>query len=94
MTATKSHCVGEKPTNPIVTERWAYYIENIQEEAVPEDMDDGQTHWSYDVVRQVPIEEYLNGIQSDIALSAARVETNAYETMLYLIGSMTTEDSA
>ena len=56
-------------------------------------MDDGQTHWSYDVVKQVPIEEYLNGIQGDIALSAARVETNTYETTLYLISTMTGGDA-
>ena len=93
MTVKKSHSVGERPTNPIVTARWAYYIENIQEEPAPEDMDDGLTHWSYDVVKQVPIEEYLNGIQRDIALSAARVETNAYETTLYLLSAMTGGDA-
>ena len=51
-----NHCVGDIPTNPIITEKWVYRISNIQREYPPED--DGLIHWSYDIDEQIPIVEY------------------------------------
>ena len=56
MTKPRDHCVGEQPTNPIVTDKWVYSISNIQREYPPED--DGLIHWSYDIDEQIPIVEY------------------------------------
>ena len=56
MTKPQDHCVGEQPTNPIVTDKWVYSISNIQREYPPED--DGLIHWSYDIDEQIPIVEY------------------------------------
>ena len=51
-----NHCVGNIPTNPIITEKWVYCISNIQREYPAED--DGLIHWSYDIDEQIPIVEY------------------------------------
>ena len=51
-----NHCVGDIPTNPIITEKWVYRISNIQREYPPED--DGLIHWSYDIDEQIPLVEY------------------------------------
>ena len=51
-----NHCVGDIPTNPIITDKWVYCISNIQREYPPED--DGLIHWSYDIDEQIPIVEY------------------------------------
>ncbi len=56
ITKPKDHCVGEQPTNPIVTDKWVYRISNIQREYPAED--DGLIHWSYDIDEQIPIVEY------------------------------------
>ena len=56
MTKPQDHCVGDQPTNPIITEKWVYRISNIQREYPPED--DGLIHWSYDIDEQIPIVEY------------------------------------
>ncbi|MBE6506426.1 MAG: hypothetical protein E7Z72_00670 [Methanocorpusculum parvum] len=86
-----SHSVGEMPTNPLIDEKWVRYITNIQQEDAPEGMDDGQTHWSYDIVATIPLAEYVQGIQGEIELAAARAETNAFETTLYLIAASNEE---
>ena len=51
-----NHCVGDQPTNPIITDKWVYCISNIQREYPPED--DGLIHWSYDIDEQISLAEY------------------------------------
>ena len=56
MAKLQDHSVGNKPTNPIVTDKWVYCIANVEQEYPPED--DGLIHWKYDVIEQIPIVEY------------------------------------
>lgn len=80
-----SHSVGEMPTNPLIDEKWVRYITNIQQEEAPEGMDDGQTHWSYDIVATIPLAEYVQGIQGEIELAEARAITTSFENTCELV---------
>ena len=85
-----NHCVGDIPTNPIITEKWVYRISNIQREYPPED--DGLIHWSYDIDEQIPLVEYTKRRESEIAesISIAKAEatTDAFEAALEIIGGV------
>ena len=85
-----NHCVGDQPTNPIITEKWVYRISNIQREYPPED--DGLIHWSYDIDEQIPIVEYTKRRESEIAesISIAKAEatTDAFEATLEIVGGV------
>ena len=85
-----NHCVGDIPTNPIITEKWVYRISNIQREYPPED--DGLIHWSFDIDEQIPIVEYKKRRESEIAesISIAKAEatTDAFEATLEILGGV------
>ena len=90
MTKLHDHCVGEQPTNPIVTDKWVYSISNIQREYPPED--DGLIHWSYDIDEQIPLVEYTKKRESEIAesiaIAKAEAATDAFEATLEIIGGV------
>lgn len=48
----------DKPSNPLIFpgDKWVYEITNIRESEPDED---GNTYWVYDVLAQIPINEYL-----------------------------------
>ena len=61
MTSTNTaqgHCVGQRPTNPLITDKWVYVIANVKLNEAPEDMVDGMDHWSYDIIEQISLVDY------------------------------------